>query len=133
MNNPAQTDECVPRVTVGFPLFNAFNGQAIRLAVWPMELWLQWQADLLKAAAPATAEWLTRRREGTAAALETLERLGTCQDIKEVSRIQSEWVEDETKRLETDMRVLGGLSFLWPREAAKAGFSGGIKGTHRSH
>lgn len=132
MDKQAQTEECAERARAAFPLFNAFNGQAVRLAVWPMELWLQWQADMLRAAAPAAAEWMTRRREGTAVALKTLERLSACQDVKEVSRIQSEWVEDETKRLETDMRALGGLSFLWSREPAKAGSITSMRGARAS-
>ncbi len=103
----------------GLPPFKGFNGEAMRLAVWPMELWLQWQADLLKSAAPALADWVARRREGTEAALHALERLCTCEDIADASKIQSEWIEGETKRLETDMRALTGAALVGLR--AKAG------------
>lgn len=110
------------REVAGFPVFNGFNGQAMRLAVWPVELWLQWQADMLKAVAPAMADWVTRRREGTEAALHALERLCACEDIADASTIQTEWIEGEAKRLETDMRALTGTATLVRRrEATKAG------------
>ena len=91
----------------GFPFFGSFgsfNGQNMRWAIWPMEMWLNWQADMLKAAAPATADWLARRREGTEVAMRALERLCACHNAQDVSKIQSEWIEDETNRLQSDMR-----------------------------
>ena len=109
------------RDIAGFPVFNGFNGQAMRLAVWPVELWLQWQADMLKAVAPAMADWVTRRREGTEAALHALERLCACEDVADASKIQAEWIEGETKRLETDMRALTDAAVVRRREAARAG------------
>jgi hypothetical protein len=102
----------VERSVAGSAPFRGFNGEAMRFAVWPMELWLQWQADLLTSAAPAFADWMARRREGTEAALHALERLCACEDMADASRIQSEWIEGETKRLETDMRVLTGAALL---------------------
>ncbi len=132
MDKQAETKASAERAEAQFPLLNGFNGQAMRLAVWPIELWLQWQADILKAAAPAAADWMTRRREGTAAALHALERLSACRDAKDASRIQSEWIEDETKRLETDMRALGGLSRLWSEESVKI-MPVGAKGARETH
>jgi hypothetical protein len=106
------------------PPFKGFNGEAVRIAVWPMELWLQWQADLLKSAGPALAGWMARRQEGTEAALHALEQLCACEDFAAASRIQSEWIADETRRLETDLRALGGAALIGTRaataEAAKA-------------
>lgn len=121
MNKQTRTMEGVERGLVGFPFFHGFNVQTMRLAVWPMELWLQWQADVLKAAAPAAADWMTRRREGTEAALQTLARLNACHDIKDASEIQNEWIEGETKRLESDMRALSSPALFWPWQTAKAG------------
>ena len=83
----------VERTLAGFPFFKGFNGQAMRLATWPIDFWLQWQADMLKAAAPATADWIARRCEGTEAALRALERLTACQDVEDASKIQGEWIE----------------------------------------
>jgi hypothetical protein len=100
--------------------FNGFNGEAVRLAVWPVELWLQWQADLLKSAGPALTDWMTRRREGTEAALHALERLCACEDLADVSKIQGEWIEEETRRLETDMRALAGAALIHARAAGAA-------------
>jgi hypothetical protein len=102
------------RSAYDFPFFNGFNSQAMRLACWPVEMWLQWQAEMLRAAAPAAVEWLARRREGTAAALQALEQLCTCERAEEASRIQSQWFEDERKRLESDLRALSGPAVFWP-------------------
>lgn len=121
MDKQMPAPEAASKGFAGVPFVTGFNGQAMRLAVWPMELWLQWQADLLKAVAPAAGDWMTRRREGTEAALLALARLTACQDAKEASKIQSEWVEGESKRLESDMRALSNPAFLWPRDSAKAG------------
>lgn len=104
----------------GLPFLKGFNGEAMRLAVWPVELWLQWQADVLKSAAPAMADWVARRRQGTEAALHALERLCACEDMADASRIQSEWIEEETKRLETDMRAFADAALVRLRAPAKA-------------
>lgn len=123
MDKQSQPTEGIERMFAGLPFFSGlsgFNGQAMRMAVWPMEVWFQWQADMLKTAAPIAADWMARRREGVEAVLRALERLGGCQDVKEISRIQSEWIEDETRRLESDARAFGNPALLWPREVAKA-------------
>jgi hypothetical protein len=115
------TERGMPGLFPGMSFFGGsggFSGQAMRWAIWPMEFWLQWQADLLKAAQPAAADWMARRREGTEAALKALERLCACHDARDASKIQSEWIEDEAKRIESDMRSLG-VAFTWPREFAK--------------
>ncbi len=102
-----------------FPFLPEFNGAAMQWAVWPMQLWLQWQADMLKAVAPTATDWMTRRREGTEAALHALERLCACHNVGEASTVQKEWIEDETKRLESDIRALSNSTLLWSRESAK--------------
>ena len=107
--------------TAGFPFLPGFNGPAMQWAFWPMQLWLQWQADVLKAVAPQTTDWMKRRREGTEAALHALEQLCACHNVAEASKVQNEWFEDEAKRLEKDMRALGDSTLLFSREPPKTG------------
>ena len=54
--------------TAGFLFLAGFNGAAMQWAIWPVQIWLQWQADVLKAAAPTATDWMKRRSEGTEAA-----------------------------------------------------------------
>jgi len=114
---------------IEFALLPDFNGTVMRWTIWPMQFWLQWQADMLKAFAPTTTDWLGRRREGTEAALHALERLCACHNVADASKVQNEWIEDEAKRLESDMRALSNSALLWSREAAKAN----RPATHASH
>jgi hypothetical protein len=105
--------------TAGFPFLPGFNGATMQWAVWPMQLWLQWQWGMLNAIAPTTTDWVTRRREGTEAALRALERLCACHNVAEASKVQNEWFEDEAKRLESDMRALSNSALLFSQETAK--------------
>lgn len=89
----------------------------MRMALWPAELWLQWQADMLKAAAPMAAEWMNRRRDGTQAALQAIHQLCACDSANDMVRVQKEWMAEEAKRLESDFRSLTSANL----EAAKAG------------
>ena len=107
-----------------FAALPAFNGSAARMMLWPIEAWLHLQSEVLNAAAPAAAEWIDRRREGTAAALQTIEKLTRCKDAQEASQIQSEWMREETKRLEADVRALGDQTLLLTRAAEKASRQG---------
>lgn len=66
----------------------AFGWHGMRSALLPVELWLQWQADVLKVAAPAAADWMARRREETEATLSAVQQLCACEDPKEAARIQ---------------------------------------------
>jgi hypothetical protein len=101
------------------PYVYGFNNQAMRMSLWPIQLWLQWQTGMLKAAEQVTGEWMVRRREGAEAALHAVERLTACQDPKDAPAIQSEWIEQETKRLESDWRALGTPALFW-RETVEA-------------
>ena len=94
------------------------NSQAVELAALPMRIWLQWQAGLLSVAAPATADWFKRRREGTMSALNILERLASCQDGLDASKAQRQWIEEETRRLQEDWRAAMNINqaFLWSVE-----------------
>lgn len=97
------------------------NGKAMHMAVLPAQLWLRWQADFLKAVAPLNAAWIKRRQEGTAAALQALEKLAACDSPAEAAEIQREWMKDEMQRLESDFRVAGAQATALPQELAKAG------------
>jgi hypothetical protein len=107
-----------------FSALPAFNGFAARIMLWPLETWLQLQSDALSMVAPATAEWMSRRREGTAAAIEAIERLSKSKDVQEATRVQSDWIKDESKRLEADMRALADQATLFVRVMEKASRSG---------
>jgi hypothetical protein len=102
----------------------AFNGYVARMMLWPTEAWLRLQSEFLNAAAPAAAQWLDRRREGTTAALASIERLQKCRDVRDASEIQSEWVRSEAKRLEADMRSLSEQTLLVAQAAEKAARQG---------
>ena len=93
-----------PKNVVRMP--SDLNGPAMRMALWPAELWLQWQSDMLKAAAPVAAKWMSRRREGAEAALQAVHRLCACESANDVARVQNEWMAEEAKRLESDFRSL---------------------------
>jgi hypothetical protein len=90
------------------------------MMLWPIEAWLRLQSEILNAAAPAAAQWLDRRREGTTAALDSIEKLKKCKDVRDASEIQSEWARDEAKRLEADMRSLSEQTLFLARAAEKA-------------
>ena len=106
---------------ITFGEFPGFGGQAVQMAVRPLEVWLRWQAGMLEAAAPATADWIERRHEATEATLKAIKKLGSCNDFAEMLEMQNGWLEDEMNRLRADMRALGEQAFAWSREAAKAG------------
>jgi hypothetical protein len=72
---------------------------------WPLEHWLQFQADLFRAAQPALLGWVDRRCEGSEAALQAFAGLATCQDLGQAMSIQSEWLSASMKRLESDLQA----------------------------
>lgn len=73
---------------------------------WPLEHWLQFQAELFKIADPRLTDWLNRRREGTTAALRTFERLASCRNFGEAMAIQSDWIDGAMKRLDLDAQAI---------------------------
>jgi len=115
MEKQIQSAEGAKRETALLP----FDGSAFRLTVWPTELWLQWQADIMKTAASVTTDWLVRRREGAESALRALERLSACHDINEASKVQREWIADEAERLGSDIRALSDPKRYSPPASAK--------------
>ena len=106
---------------ITFGEFPGIGGQAMQMVVRPFEVWLRWQAGMLEAAAPATADWIARRHEATEATLKAIEKLGCCNDFAEMLETQNGWLEDEMNRLRADMQALGEQAFAWSREVAKAG------------
>jgi hypothetical protein len=107
-----------------FSAFPAFSGTAARIMLWPIETWLQFQSETLNMVAPAAADWMTRRREGTAAAIDAIERLGKSKDAQEAAKVQSDWLKDETHRLEADVRAVADQAALFVRAMEKASRSG---------
>jgi Phasin protein len=96
-----------------------FDGSLAPLWTRPMETWLQWQADLLKAAELAAAGWFERRRDATQAALETIEKLSHCNDLGRAASIQGDWLDGSVKRLTSDFEALTGhAKTLWQDAAA---------------
>ena len=89
-----------------FADFTRFDPSMAHLMTRPMEAWLQWQADTLKAAEPTMMQWLGRRREANAAMLATIEKFGRCTDIAEALQIQQEWLDGVLKRMTADLQTL---------------------------
>jgi len=96
------------------------DGSMTQMMTRPLEICLRWQADLLKAAEPLTADWLERRREGTNAALDALERLARCTDLAEAASIQRDWFDGATKRLNSDIGALTAQAVALSEEAVVA-------------
>lgn len=80
--------------------------QDLPSVVWPVEQWLQFQAELLKATTPGWTHWLDRRFEGLTATLHAAEKFASCREIGEVVAIQSEWLDGAIKRLDLDSQGL---------------------------
>lgn len=88
------------------PVSNGFDGQALAWATWPVEMWMKWQLDMLRAALPATNGWMERRHEGAESTLQALKKLNGCNDLRAALDIQSAWLEEERKRLESDFTAI---------------------------
>ena len=86
--------------------FTRLGAPMTRMIAAPTEAWLQWQADALKTIEPLMKGWLERRREATAATMDTIDRLTRCGDLAEAAQIQSEWIDGAIKRLNTDFQTL---------------------------
>lgn len=91
------------------------------MMVRPFETWLRWQADMLKAAQPVTADWLERQREAATAALEAIEQLAACgpADFARVAAIQREWLDGAMKRWNSDMEALTAQATALSQEAGR--------------
>lgn len=92
-------------------------GSIAQMMARPFEIWLRWQADMLKAAEPVTARWLERRREGTEAALEAIEKLAGCRDLSDAASIQRDWLDGTMKRWSSDIEALTSHTMALSQEA----------------
>lgn len=84
----------------------AADAEGVLSLAWPLEHWLQFQADLFRATEPTLLGWIERRAEGTGAVLRSLNRLAACQDIGDVVAIQSEWLTGFMERLDRDIQAV---------------------------
>jgi hypothetical protein len=100
-----------------FPLFDS---SMARMMSWPVEAWLRCQAGILRASEPVASGWMERRRAAATAALDTLERLAGCSDLKEVASIQRNWFDDSMKRLDSDLHALADQALAVSQEAMSA-------------
>lgn len=96
-------------------------GSITQMMARPFEIWLRWQADMVKAAEPVTAGWLERRREAAAAALEAVEQLASCSptDLGRAAAIQREWLDGAMKRWNLDMEALTAHAAALAQEAGR--------------
>jgi hypothetical protein len=97
-----------------------FDGSVARMMSWPLEAWLRAQAGMLEASQPVATGWLERRRAAAAATLDTIERLATCNDLKEAASIQRGWFEDSMKRFDSDLHAFADQALAVSREAMSA-------------
>lgn len=93
------------------------DGSITEMVARPFEVWLRWQSDLLKVAEPAAMSWLERRRDGTTAALDALQRLARCTDIAEAAAIQRDWVDGMLKRLTSEITAFTEQTVALSQEA----------------
>jgi len=104
------------------PLFDVLglDSSLANMATRPLEIWLRWQADILRAVEPASVAWLERRREGAATALEALEKLARCADLTEAAAVQRDWLDGAVRRLRADVAALTDQTLLLSQETVAA-------------
>lgn len=72
---------------------------------WAVDDWLQLQAELFGAAAPALLGWIDRRCAASGAILKAAGKLMTCQNPEELTAIHTEWLAGSLERLEHDLHA----------------------------
>jgi hypothetical protein len=72
----------------------------------PLEQWLQFELDLMKANEPDMIGWINRRCEAALAALHAAGELAACSDFSAALAIQSSWLDSAASRLERDARAV---------------------------
>jgi hypothetical protein len=85
----------------------AEEAEGLPSLAWPVEHWLQFQADLFRAATPMLLGWIDRRCEASGAALRAAGGLASCQDVGEAMAIHSDWLSGSMKRLDHDLQAAG--------------------------
>jgi hypothetical protein len=94
------------------------DGSITEMMTRPFEALLRWQGDLLKAVEPAAMGWLERRRDGTAAALDALQKLARCTDLADAAAIQRDWLDGALKRMSAEVTALTEQTMALSQEAA---------------
>ncbi len=96
------------------------DSSVTRMIGWPVEAWLRCQANMLKAAEPAAAGWIERRRDGANAVLNTFEKLAKCNDLQEAVSIHRDWFEGTMRRLDSDLHAIADQAVALSQEAMAA-------------
>ena len=91
-----------------------------RIVSGPFEAWLRCQAGILRAAQPATAGWIERRRAGATAMLDAIERLALCKDWEEAAAIHRRWIEDSMKRFDIELHAFSDHALAIAEETMSA-------------
>jgi hypothetical protein len=86
----------------------------------PVQAYLRWQAEMLKATEPVAIGWFERQLDATNLALENFEKIANCGDIGEAVAIQREWFEAAGKRLTIELEKLTEQATSLSREAVSA-------------
>ena len=96
-----------------------FEGMA---QVWAhqIQMCLQWQADMFKAAGPFATSWFERQLEATYSVLENIEKFARCGDLAGALAIQRRWSEAAGKRLTAEPEKLTDQTTSPRREAVSA-------------
>lgn len=102
------------------PAFPFGDELVARIVSGPLEAWLRCQAGILKAVQPATAGWIERRRAGTAATLDTIERLALCKDWEEAASIHRQWIEESMKRFDAELHAFSDHALAIAEETMSA-------------
>jgi hypothetical protein len=76
--------------------------EAAAETIWPLEQWLLFELDLMKANEPGVIGWIDRRCEAALAALQVASELAACRDLSAALAVQSSWLDHAASRLERD-------------------------------
>lgn len=96
------------------------DGHTMHALVWPMEFWLRYQSDMLKALEPLAGHWLQRRREGLEAAVNAVERIAAAPNLADGIAAQHAWIDGAMQRLGADLKEMSGPAMLWSERAVAA-------------
>lgn len=103
-----------------------------RLFVWPFEMMLRLQANMVNAMRESTGSWIGRRQEAADDAVETFERLIYCQDVGEALAIQQEWLEGTMRRVNDDIEGFAKQGAALSHEAASSAQEAGTRSFHNA-
>ena len=98
-----------------------------RLFVWPFEMMLRLQANMVSAIRESTESWAERRQEAADDAVRSFERLIHCKDIGEAVTIQQEWLEGTIQRVSEDFSAFANQNAAISRDAASSAREAGTR------